>query len=123
MFRSQLFLTAQGQPLNGSGVIVLGRNVILRATLIWPNRLLSSTAVGCIVWPTTIRMAIAVVNIFIITKITLPKRHVLFHIFQPLATQCLHRTTDEILSTPKEHHVIDVFPSSCSRVDLSYRGK
>jgi hypothetical protein len=121
-FRRQLFSRAHGQPLEGSGVIVLGRIVVVLAALIWPNRSLSFTGVGSLVLPTARRIAIAVV-IIIIGKIAVPKRHLPFRIFQPPATQCLHCPPDEILSTPKRDHVIDVFPSSCSRVDFGYRVK
>jgi len=38
-------------------------------------------------------------------------------------TLCLQCPPDEILSTPKPEHVIDVIPSSCSRVDLGYHVK
>jgi len=99
-FRRQLFSRAHGQPLEGSGVIVLGRIVVVLATLIWPNRFLSFTGVGSLVLPTAHRIAIAVV-IIIIGKIAVPKRHLPFRIFQPPATQCLHCPPDEILSTPK----------------------
>jgi hypothetical protein len=72
--------------------------------------------------PTAHRIAIAVV-ILIIGKIAVPERHLLFRIFPPPATQCLHCPPDEILSTPKRDRVIDVFQSRCCRVDLGYRVK
>jgi len=121
-FHPQLVLRAHWQPLEGSGVIVLGRIVVVLTALIWPTRILSFTGVGSLVLPTTRRIAIAVV-ISIIGKIAVLKRHLLFSIFQPPATQCLHCPPDEIFSTPKRDHVIDVFPSSCYRVDLGYRIK
>jgi len=119
-FHRQLLSRAHGQLLEGSGVVILGRIVVFLAALIRPNRFLSFTGVGSLVLPTACQIAIAVV-IIIIGKIAVPKTHLAFRIFQPMATQCLHCPPDEILSTPYRHHVIDVLPSSCSRVDLGYR--
>jgi hypothetical protein len=84
---------------------------------------LSFTSVGSLSLPTAVRIAIDVVIIWINGKIAVLKLHLLFHIFHPPATQCLHHPPDEILSTPERNHVIDVFPSSCTRVDLGYLTK
>jgi len=126
MFCRQLNSRPHGQLLEGTGAIVLRRIVVVLDILIRPNRFLFFTGVGSLVLPTTLRIAVAVFIIFIIfiiRKIAVPKHHLLFHIFQPLATQCLHRPPDEIFSTPKWDYIIDVFPSSSSGVDLGYCAK
>jgi len=63
---------------------------------------------------------ILVVVVFIIGKITVPKRHLRFRIFQPSATQYLYCPPDEILFASEHYHFIDVFLSSCSRAYLLY---
>jgi len=83
----------------------------------------SFTGVGSRILPTSLQISIATVIILIIGKVAVPKCHSLFRTFLPQATQCLHCPPDEILSTPERDHVIDVFPSSCSGVDLGYLAK
>jgi len=100
-FHHQLFSKAHGQPLESSGVVILRQNVIVLTALIWPNRFLSFTGVGRLVLPTARRITIAVIIIVIIGKISVPKCHLPFHIFQPPATHCLHCPPGDILSTPK----------------------
>jgi len=120
-FHRQVFSRAHGQLLEGSGVNILRQIVRVLAALIMPNRFHSFTGVGWHVLPTAHQIAIAVV--IIIGWIAVLKHHLPFHIFQPPVTRCLHCPLDEIFSTPKWDNVIDVFPSSCSRVDLGYRVK
>jgi hypothetical protein len=71
-FRCQLKSRAHGQPLERSGVIVLGRIVPILAAVIWPNRFHCFIGVGSLAVPTTYGIAIAVVIIFIIGMIAVP---------------------------------------------------
>jgi len=123
MFGCKLFSRAPGHPLEGSSLNVLGWIVVIYAASIWTNKFISCTAVGSLMLPTADWIAIAVVTICIIRKIMVPKCHLLFGIFPPPVTQCLHCPLDAICSTPKRDHVIEVFPSRCFRVDLGYGTK
>lgn len=65
-FSPQVFGSADWQPHWGSGVIVLGRIVIILATFIWVNTFVSFCGVGSHDLPSAHRMAIAIVIIIII---------------------------------------------------------
>jgi len=95
--------------------------VLVLATGISPNRLLLITGVGSLFMATVRGIAIVVVIIFMIGQITVPMCQLPVCIFQIPATQCLHCPPNVILSTPKRDHDIDIFPNSCSTVDLGYR--
>jgi len=99
-FHHNLFLGAYEQQLEGLDIVEVRPIVIDLAGLTWLNRSLSFTGVGSSVSHSAHRNASGVVIVFI-RKIQVPTRHLQFHIFQPLATQCLHCPPDEILSTPK----------------------
>jgi len=114
------FWEHMGQPGEGSGVIIVGQIDIVHAAFICPIRILSLTGIGSLVLPTALWIVIAIIIIAIFGLIIVSKHDLLFHIFWPLAIKYLHRQPDKMLSTPKQNHVIDRFPSCCLGVVYGY---